>query len=582
MTTSVSELENVRDKRTFLPKEFSVTDWETLKPFYVSLEEREVGSLDDMRQWLRDLNELQSVVAEDVGWRYINMTRDTRNQEAGEMYRYFVKELSPRISEYENILQKKFYDSQWKDQLEGPEYEILSQLVAKNIELFREENIPLFSDVSVKSQEYNEIIGALTIEWEGEQLTLQQAGSKLQSRDRELRESVWRKISEKRLEEKAKLDVLFNEMRDLRDQAASNAGYDSYTDFRFRDLGRFDYDRKDVEAFHNAVEKVVKPFNEKLLTERKKRLGVDALRPWDLRVDVWGENPLRPFGEAEELAEKTINVLRRIQPELGDMIEIMKGIRHLDLDSRLGKAPGGYNYPLYETGVPFIFMNAVGMQSDLRTMVHECGHAVHSFLTRNLELVEFKDVPSEVAELASMAMELLTMDYWDEFYDDQQELTRARIQQLTGTLNILPWIATVDAFQQWIYDNPKHTAGERAGQWLHLHKRFLGDAVDWSGLEDARSYLWHAQLHIFEVPFYYIEYGIAQLGALQVWMNFRKDPEFGLQKYLEGLSLGYTRPIPDIYAAADIEFNFTEKKVSELVAYVEKELDALKTELEAA
>ncbi len=256
------------------------------------------------------------------------------------------------------------------------------------------------------------------------------------------------------------------------------------------------------------------------------------------------------------------------------MVATLDNLGHLDLGSRVGKAPGGYNYPLHETGVPFIFMNAVGTQSDLTTMVHECGHAIHSILTRDLPLGSFKNVPSEIAELASMGSELITMDHWDQFYHDSQELRRARIQQILRSITILPWIATVDAFQTWIYDHPTHTRAERQAQWLALHARFFGETVDWTGLDAQRAYQWHRQLHIFEVPFYYIEYGIAQLGALQVWQNYKRDPQAGLSNFLRGLSLGYTRPIGQVYEAAGVRFDFSPAMLRSLVQFVREQLHA--------
>jgi len=309
---------------------------------------------------------------------------------------------------------------------------------------------------------------------------------------------------------------------------------------------------------------------------RKSALNVDPLRPWDTKVDPKGLAPLKPFSSGEELLDKTIRCFSRLDPFLGNCLQIMKNMKHLDLESRKGKAPGGYNYPLEEIGVPFIFMNATSNLRDMITLLHEGGHAVHSLVTRDLALNSFKHTPSEVAELASMSMELITMDYWDEFFDNDEDLRRAKIQHLESIIETLPWVATVDKFQHWMYENPTHTADERTDAWVRIYKEFTDEVLDWSGLESFRKYLWQRQLHIYEVPFYYIEYGIAQLGAIGVWKNYRENPELGLKGYLEALKMGYTAPITDIYAAANIPFDFSKKYITELMQFVHNELERLK------
>jgi oligoendopeptidase F len=303
---------------------------------------------------------------------------------------------------------------------------------------------------------------------------------------------------------------------------------------------------------------------------------VDALKPWDTKVDPEGRSPLKPFTTGEELLDKTIRCFSRLDPFLGSCLKIMKAMNHLDLESRKGKAPGGYNYPLDEIGVPFIFMNATSNLRDMVTLLHEGGHAVHSLVTRDLPLNAFKHTPSEVAELASMSMELITMDFWDEFFENKDDLKRAKIQHLESIIETLPWVATVDKFQHWMYENPEHTSSDRTSEWVKIYRQFTDDMMDWSGLEKFREYLWQRQLHIYEVPFYYIEYGIAQLGAIGVWKNYRENPEAGLKGYLDALKLGYTAPITEIYRAANIPFDFSQAYISELMQFVKDELDGLK------
>jgi oligoendopeptidase F len=318
------------------------------------------------------------------------------------------------------------------------------------------------------------------------------------------------------------------------------------------------------------------PLNKKLAEERKAKLGYGELKPWDTDVDISGRQPVHPFDNGEELAEKTIRAFNRLDPFFGEVISTMRQKGHLDLDSRKGKAPGGYNYPLAVSGYPFIFMNSAGTLRDLETMVHEGGHAIHSVLTKDLFLNAFKSCPSEVAELASMSMELVSMDVWDEFIKDPEELKRAKAEQLEGVIKTLPWIATVDKFQHWLYTNPTHTTEERTQAWKKTADEFGSGITDWSGYEDAYLHTWHKQLHIYEVPFYYIEYGFAQLGAIGVWKNYVENPQRGLQQYKAALTLGNTATIPEIYAAAGVRFDFSPAYMKELFDFVWSEFEKLK------
>jgi len=360
-----------------------------------------------------------------------------------------------------------------------------------------------------------------------------------------------------------------------RHTVSKNAGFANYRDYMYSALGRFDHSPKDARAFHESVELEVVPVIERLERERREQLGVTTLRPWDLQVDASGKPALHPFNKGEELAELAMAVFERLDPYFAECLRTMRAMGRLDLDSREGKAPGGYNYPLYETGAPFIFMNAVGTADDVITMVHEGGHAVHSFLTHPLRLTGFKSFPSEVAELASMSMELLTMDHWHLIYTDPEESRRAKRDQLERVMSILPWVAAVDAFQHEVYTHPESTVEERTRAWLATHARFSGTVTDWSGLEMERAMLWQKQLHIFEVPFYYIEYAIAQLGAIGVWRNYKQDPRDAVKRYTDALKLGYTHTLPEIYATAGIRFDFSRDHIKELVGFVQGELDRI-------
>jgi len=412
----------------------------------------------------------------------------------------------------------------------------------------------------------------MTVEVDGKTLTLQQASVYLLSPDRQKREEVYRKINTRRQADRAELDDLFTTLIRLRHQVAVNAGFANFRDYMFKSLGRFDYTPQDCFDFHEAIAHEVVPLLNEFAAERKRTLGVDALRPWDKAVDPEGREALKPFSNAEELTEKTIEVFKRLDTYLGQCLSIMRSMGHLDLESRIGKAPGGYNYPLAEVGVPFIFMNATSTLRDMVTIMHEGGHAIHNFLTRELPLNDFKSTPSEVAELASMSMELISMDHWNVFFDDPSELNRAKREHLEDLIETLPWVATIDAFQHWIYENPDHTVEERRREWNKIFDRFSDSITDWSGLEDAKDYLWQKQLHLYEVPFYYVEYGMAQLGAIAVWRNFRNDPTKGLQGYQNALRLGYMRSIPEIYQAANIRFDFSREYIRELMTFVRSEL----------
>jgi oligoendopeptidase F len=415
----------------------------------------------------------------------------------------------------------------------------------------------------------------MTVEIDAKELTLQQASVMLMSTDRAVREDVFSKITDRRLQDKDALDALFTKLISLRHQVAQNAGFENFRDYMFTVLGRFDYTPQDCFDFHDAIQHEVVPIQDEFSRQRKVSLSVDNLRPWDKAVDPEGRPALKPFGSSAELTDKTIAVFHRLDPFLGQCIAIMKEMGHLDLESRKGKAPGGYNYPLAEIGVPFIFMNATSTLRDLVTIMHEGGHAIHNFLTRNLELNDFKSTPSEVAELASMSMELISMDHWDVFFSDEAELRRAKREHLEDLIETLPWVATIDQFQHWVYLHPGHSPEERREAWDVIFDKFADTVTDWSSLETTKDYLWQKQLHLYEVPFYYIEYGMAQLGAIAVWRNFRRDPVNGLQGYQNALKLGYLRPIPEIYAAAGIKFDFSREYIKELMQFVRTELDKI-------
>lgn len=562
---------------SFLPNPFIVNSKDDVLPLYEQLIARELVSMYEFRSFLTDVSELESALSEDMAWRYIRMTCDTQNKDHEAAYLTFVQEIQPHLAPLEDQINKKIVSCEWaKDWREESEAnEIYLRGLEGAVELFREENIPLQSDLATLAQEYSAIQGAMSIEWEGQTLTLQQASNVLMRTDRQARETVWHLMQNRRAQDTEKLNTLFNQMVQLRHQVAQNAGFANFRDYMFKAMGRYDYDVTACKDFHRSVETAVVPLLKELMQRRKSQMGLDVLKPWDTQVDPLGREPLKPFNRGQELLSKGIDCLSRVDAFFGDCIKTMEQNQLLDLDSRLGKAPGGYNYPLAKTNMPFIFMNASGNLRDVETLVHEAGHAIHSFQMAPLSLNAFKNTPSEVAELASMSMELLTMNTWDAFFDDDSLLNRAKAEQLEGILGTLPWIAQVDAFQHWIYENPNHSIEERTAAWLDLSKRFGSGEVDFTGIESALEHSWHKQLHIFEVPFYYIEYGFAQLGAIGVWRNFIQHGSLAINAYKAFLTLGYTESIPKIYETAGVKFDFSADYIQELMQFVHDELQGV-------
>jgi oligoendopeptidase F len=560
--------------RTYIPKDLKIK-WETLEPLFKELKKRKINSVEDLERWMLDRSELEAALEEDFAWRYIKMTCDTTDGKLLEDFQYFATEIEPKISPLSNDLNKKFMDSPFTEQLNQDEYFIYIRGIKKSLELFRKENIPLFTKIQIEQQKYQAITGAMSVKINGKEYTMEQASVLLKDQDRELREKAWRAITERRLQDKDTLNELFNGLVKLRHQVAKNAGFENFRDYMFQALGRFDYTPQDCYKFHEAIEREIVPILFEQSEKRKAALKLDVLKPWDMEVNTSGKPALKPFKNGKELIDKSIECFQGLHPYIGERLQIMKANNLFDVESRKGKAPGGYNYPLAETGAPFIFMNSANTFRDLTTMVHEGGHAVHTFITADLKLNDLKHTPSEVAELASMSMELISMDKWDVFFKDADDLKRAKTDQLRDVLKTLPWVAVVDQFQHWIYTNPDHTTEEREEAWKKIFAPFGNGFSNWDSIEDALGSMWQKQLHIFEVPFYYIEYGMAQLGAIAVWKNYKENSRAGLNAYLDALRLGYTKPISEIYATAGIKFDFSIGYVHELAEFIGSELAKL-------
>ncbi len=566
MTADIKKLE-----RHYVPADFEISDWNDLEPYFKELVERPVDSAQDLEKWMKDMSELEAVVSEDACWRQIRMTCDTTDKKLEEAFTFFCMEIQPKLQPYADQLNRKLIESPFTQELDKQQYFTYLRNVRKSIDLFREANIPLQAELSVMAQQYGQISGRMTVEVKGQEYTLQQASKFLEDHDRNLREEVYRKINERRFEDKDALNDLYTQLVRKRHQVALNAGFANYRDYKFAELGRFDYTKEDCFNFHEAVKLHVLPLVEKINLKKKEKLGLDTLRPWDTEAEPAGIEPLVPFTTGEDLTEKAIQCFDELSPFFADCIRKMKELGHLDLESRKGKAPGGYNCPLAESGAPFIFMNAAGQMHDVTTMVHEGGHAIHSFLSHPLPLSAFKEYPMEIAEVASMAMELFSMDFWKVFFDKEEDLVRAKEHQLERTITIFPWIATIDKFQHWVYENPDHTIEERTDKWMEILEEFSTGTVDFTGLEEYRKIGWQRQLHLFEVPFYYIEYGIAQLGAIGMWKQFKGNKEQALQNYISALSLGGTKTLPALYEAAGLEFNLSPDYIKSLMDFVNEQ-----------
>jgi oligoendopeptidase F len=557
----------------YLPSGFKVENAEQLIALYKTLLAQPINTEPELRSFLKNVSDLESAVSEDMAWRYIRMTCDTSNKAHNDAYEEFVTKIQPKIAPFDNEINKKIVESPVAaSSMTSPEDAIYLRTLKSAVDIFRDENIELNAKLATLAQEYGSIQGGMSVNLEGKELTMQQAGNYLLKTDRNMRKTAWESITAERLKATNRLEDIMNEMVQLRHQVAINAGFANFRDYMFQAMCRFDYTVQDCLDFHKSVRDNVVPVVKKLTEQRKEQMGIDNLMPWDTSVHPQGLEPLKPFNGEKDLTDNTIKCFADLDSYFGQCIQTMQTEKLLDLESRKGKAPGGYNYPLAQTNMPFIFMNATGNMRDLETMVHEGGHAIHSFLMAPLALNAYKNTPSEVAELASMSMELLSMDGWKYFFNDPTELKRARQEQLQGIPGTLCWIAQVDSFQHWMYENPSHKAQQRAKKWLELGTEYGTGMVDYSQHMDALTYSWHRQLHIFEVPFYYIEYGFAQLGSLGVWNNYLKNGPQAIEQYKDALKLGYTRSIPQIYETAGAKFDFSANYINGLMKQIEKEL----------
>jgi len=546
----------------------------------------------DLEKWLLDWSELSAALDEEASRRNIAMTCHTDNAEAEKAYLYFVEQVEPQLKPRQFALEKLYVahpcradllkvgvlasacapEDKLKLELQ-PRYAVFDRDVANHVQLFRPENVALETEEAKLGQQYQKLIGAQTVKFRGEEKTLVQMGRLLEEPDRALRQEAWELVAKRRLQDVEKCEAIFDDLIHLRNQIARNAGFDNYLEFIFRQKGRFDYTPDDCVKFHNAIESEIMPAVRAIQNDRRRQLKLAKLRPWDLAVDPQNRAPLKPFADVGEMVSRTQKIFNHLDAGLAANFQELQDKQLLDLDNRKGKAPGGYQSTLSEARVPFIFMNAVGVQRDVETILHEAGHAFHAQATRGEDLYPYRSAPIEFCEVASMAMELLGNEFIEEFYAPV-EAARARKTHLEGIIGFFPWMAVVDGFQHWIYTHPGHTRVERKAAYLKLMERFGGD-VDFSGFEDVRAHSWHRQLHIFLYPFYYVEYGIAQLGALQVWANSKANQAKALGDYKKSLTLGGSRPLPELFAAAGCRLDFSAATIRPLIQLVSTELKQL-------
>ena len=554
-------------------KEMQDWKWADYEPFFEYLLTQEINK-DNIESWMKywsDFSELIGEVGTDV---YVSTTVDTTDEDAKKRFHTFLEDISENASTRNQKLKKKLLESR----ITPKNFDVPLRAIKSEVDLFCKENLPLMTKDSKLSKEYDAVIGAQTVEWEGEEITITQLSPVLLGTDREKREKAWRLAAERRLKDRDKINKIWQKILEIRIQIAKNAGYDNYRSWRWEYLQRFDYTPDDCLNFHSGIEKVVKPFVDKLMNTRKEQLGLDVLKPWDLSVDTLNRDPLEPFEDASELEEKCHNIFKAVDKDLGNHFNIMREQKLLDLANRKGKAPGGYCTEYYHRRLPFIFMNAVGTHSDVQTMLHEGGHAFHVFESDQLPYSSQREVGMEFAEVASMAMELLAAPYITEehggFYNSN-DANRARIEHLEKIIMFWPYMAVVDGFQHWAYTNPNEAMNPDNcdAEWTRLWKRFQTfDDLDSSEFDDIIATGWHNKLHIYHVPFYYVEYGMAQLGAIQVWGNALKNQKVAVEKYRYALSKGGNATLPDLFEAAGAKFAFDEDMLTYAVNLVDNQI----------
>lgn len=549
--------------RRYVPEKTDAGNWNELAPLFGELDAREIGSVDALEEWILDVSELESILRAEEARRYIEMTCHTDDAERREKFLEFSREIETRSKEAFDRLDRVYLKSPFRSDLPTRRYEVFERVKKSDVEIFSKDNLPLEARETEKSTEYVQLMGSFTVELNGEEVPLARGYVELEQSDRSRRESMWRKIANRRYREKDRIEELFSELFDLRRQIAINSGFDNYRDYRFRQFRRLDYDVSDCELFHEAVKNVVVPVVEKINDARREKLGLDRLRLWDMEVDPYSAEPSRPFETEKELCDLTRVLFRAVSPDFEAEFNSLEELGLLDLFSRANKAPGGYQYFLEDVRLPFIFANAAGTHDDVQTLLHEGGHAFHSLANRDEPIALYRDPPLEFCEVASMGMEFLGLEHLEDVYPpDLAE--RLRCQHIEKSLRLLAWVATVDRFQHAIFTQAENSPEKRRAIWVELRDEYF-PYFDWNGIEHFREVEWHRQGHIFRQPFYYIEYGIALLGALQLWIQTATDSPTSISRYRAALALGGSRPLPELFETAGLRFEFGESLIRPVV-----------------
>ncbi|NUQ35377.1 MAG: M3 family oligoendopeptidase [Planctomycetaceae bacterium] len=562
-------------ERQTLPRGFHPAGWDAIEPYLRELLDRNVVTVQELERWLLDWSELASVVQEEGTRRRTAKDRDTDNPAVDAEFLAWVEGVQPKLQPFLFALQKKLASHPAASALKKDEFGRYLRSVRNAVDIFRQENVALGVEEVKLQARYKTLVGAQTVQFDGAERTLSQMRLYFESPDRNVRENAWRLSEERRAKDYDTFNGIFEKLYSLRLKKAANANCKDYRELRWRENERFDYTPEDCLTFSASIEKVCVPRMKKLQAERRAKLGVGHLRPWDMDVDPHGDKQLKPFNDVRELAAKARESFSHVDPLFAEYFDTMARNELLDLDNRKGKSPGGYQTTFHERRLPFIFMNAAGTTGDVKTLLHEGGHAFHSIEHRGQRIIGNRGAPMEFCEVASMSMEFMGGEHIHKTFYNDADARRAQIRHLEQVVAFMPWMTTVDCFQHWLYTNPNHTRADRDAKWIELRRRFEGD-VDWSGLESAARHRWMQQLHLFSYPFYYIEYGIAQLGALQVWRNYLDDPKQAVKDYRHALSLGSTRSLPELFKAANIKFDLSATMLESLMQMVDEKLEELK------
>ena len=560
--------------RTFVLDNLDFTDWKNIEPYFRDLLKRKITDTKALENWLLDESELSAVIFEEAAMRRIAASCNMGDKEIVKANLFFIREIHPKISPLNHALNHKFIECTYLTELDSDRYGVLIRSCRNRIELFNEDNIPLNTEINSLNQEYQKVMGNMTINFQGKDHTPPQMGMFLQDVDRNLREEAWLTMNKKVKENYHELNNIFDHLLQLRTQIAINAGYSDFIEYQFKNFERFDYSPRECIDFQNSIETEVLPIARDMVESKRKDLGIDSLRPWDTACDRFGREPLRPFNSIEQLTTGCLDIFGKIDAEFGENFKKMIDLGLLDIESRRGKRPGGFMSTLSDVRYPFIFMNATGMEQNISTLLHEGGHAFHQFAVRNEPLISYRHAPMEFNEVASTSMELMGSTYYDVFYNDD-DIVRSRRSQLQNKLMLMKSVGVIDAFQHWIYSHPGHSAEDRADMWLQINKRF-SSGIDWTGFEDTFKRSWITSGHLFRTPFYFIEYGIALLGSLQIWKNFREDEKAAVEAYKSALALGGSRPLPELFEQAGTRFDFSDSVIRPLMSEVTEEIDVLK------